>query len=257
MIAIRTLDFSAVDQLGPRARRCVYWQTDGQDAHLTPGDPEFEKEAWISHVTLEWGPCGQIASHGDRSAGAVFYAPPGMVPRASRFPTGPVGADAILLAGMMVEPESPTGVLTALLDSVVVDLRSRGIKAVEAFGVTTDHPDPDASRDACGAVSCIPGASFLLEHGFTVVADHETYPRLRLEIDSEHQWKADVEKALDQLFAERGIISREMGVLSGASASALPREKYSSDVEHALTHRVSVASDGVSGGAGRVCGAGP
>lgn len=108
----------------------------------------------------------------------------------------------------------------------MVDLRSRGIKAIEAFGVTTDHPEPEASRDGCGAESCIPDASFLLEHGFTVVADHDTYPRLRLDIDSEHQWKADVEKALDQLFAERGILTRELGVLSGASASisaAIPR----------------------------------
>lgn len=219
MISIRTLDFAAVDLLGPQARRCVYWQTDGQDGQPTPGDPEFEKEAWISHVTLEWGACGQIASHGERAAGAVFYAPPGMVPRASRFPTGPVGADAILLAGTTVEAGSPAGVLTALLDSVVVDLRTRGIKAIEAFGVTTDHPDSEASRDACGAESCIPAASFLLEHGFTVVAEHETYPRLRLDLDSEHQWKADVERALDQLFAERGILTRELGVLSGASAS--------------------------------------
>lgn len=219
MISIRTLDFSAVDKLGWRARRCVYWQTDGQNTRTAPGDPEFEKEAWISHVTLEWGACGQIASHGERPTGAIFYAPPGMVPRASCFPTSPVGADAILLAGMTVEPDSPSGVLTALLDSVVVDLRSRGIKAIEAFGLTTDHQDPEASRDGCGAVSCVPGASFLLEHGFSVVAEHETYPRLRLEIDSEHQWKADVEKALDQLFAERGIIDRELGVLSATTAS--------------------------------------
>lgn len=219
MISIRTLDFSAMDLLGPRARRCVYWQTDGQDSLALPGDPEFEKEAWISRVTLEWGACGQIASDGERPGGAVFYAPPGMVPRASCFPTGPVGADAILLAGISVEIDSPSGILTSLLDSVVVDLRNRGIKAIEAFGVTTDHPEPEASRDMCGAASCVPPASFLLEHGFSVVAEHETYPRLRLEIDSEHQWKADVERALDQLFAERGILTRELGVLSGASAS--------------------------------------
>lgn len=219
MISIRSLDFSAVDLLGPRSRRCVYWQTDARAADTSPGDPEFEKEAWISHVTLEWGACGQIASHGDRAAGTVFYAPPGMVPRATCFPTGPVGADAILLAGSIIESDSPTGILTSLLDAVVVDLRSRGIKAIEAFGVTSDHPEPEASRDACGATSCIPSASFLLEHGFTVVAEHETYPRLRLDIDSEHQWKADVERALDQLFAERGIVGRPLGVLSGASAA--------------------------------------
>lgn len=218
MISLRTLTLSAVDQLGPRSRRCVYWQTDGIAATATPGDPEFEKEAWISLVSLEWGACGQLASEGGRAAGALFYAPPGMVPRAACFPTGPVGADAILLAGMTVEVGAPTGVLTSLLDSVVVDLRSRGIKAIEAFGVTNEDPAPEASRDACGADACVPTASFLLEHGFTVVADHETYPRLRLDIDSEHQWKADVEHALDQLFAERGIASRELGVLSGTPA---------------------------------------
>lgn len=233
MISIRTLDFSVVSQLGLRARRCVYWQTDGQNGQPTSGDPEFEKEAWINRVTLEWGACGQLATHGERAAGAVFYAPPGMVPRATCFPTGPVGADAILLAGMSVEADSPTGVLTALLDSVVVDLRSRGIKAIEAFGVTAEQPEPEASRDGCGADSCIPGASFLLEHGFTVVAEHETYPRLRLDIDSEHQWKADVEKALDQLFAERGKLTRGLGVLSGASASAaLPSPGFSSGPRH-------------------------
>ena len=218
MISLRTLSLSAVDQLWPRSRRCVYWQTDGLDATATPGDPQFEKEAWISHVSLEWGACGQIASEEDHAAGAVFYAPPGMVPRAACFPTGPVGADAILLAGMTVESGAPPGALTALLDSVVVDLRSRGIKAIEAFGVTNENPDPEASRDGCGADACVPPASFLVEHGFTVVADHETYPRLRLDIDSEHQWKADVEHALDKLFAERGIVTRELGVLSGASA---------------------------------------
>lgn len=217
MITIRSLDFSALDQLGDRARRCVYWQTDGRDSQEAPGDPEFEKEAWISHVTLEWGVCGQIASHGERPAGAVFYAPPGMVPRATCFPTGPVGADAILVAGMSVENDAPPGMLTALLDAVVVDLRGRGIKAIEAFGLTSEDTGAEASRDGCGASSCVASTSFLLEHGFTVVADHETYPRLRLDLDSEHLWKADVERALDQLFAERGIFTRELGVLSGAT----------------------------------------
>ena len=65
--------------------------------------------------------------------------------------------------------------------------------------------------------------SFLVEHGFTVVAPHETHPRLRLDIESEHLWKADVERALDQLFAEHGFATRRLGVLSGASASAVAR----------------------------------
>lgn len=217
MISIRSLDLSAVDQLGPRARRCVYWQTDGG---VSPGDPEFEKEAWISHVSLEWGVCGQIATYGNRSAGAAFYAPPGMVPRASCFPTSPVGADAVLLSGMSVEHGAPSGAPTSILDAVIVNVRSRGIKAIEAFGVTPEASGSETSRDSCGAGSCVPPMAFLVEHGFTVVAPHETHPRLRLDIESEHLWKADVERALDQLFAEHGFSTRRLGVLSGASARA-------------------------------------
>lgn len=220
MISIQPLDLTAADQLGPRARKCVYWQTDGQAGHNAPADPEFEKEAWISHVSLEWGVCGQVARYGDRSTAAAFYAPPGMVPRAACFPTSPVGADATLLAGMSVEHGAPAGALTSVLDAVVVDLRSRGIKAIEAFGVTSEDPGSIMSRDDCGADSCVASRSFLIEHGFTVVAEHETHPRLRLDIDSEHLWKADVERALDQLFAERGFATRRLGVLSGASARA-------------------------------------
>lgn len=218
MISIQSLDLSAVDQLGPRARRCAYWQTDDCDGYSAPGDPEFEKEAWISHVSLEWGVCGQVARNGDDAAAAAFYAPPGMAPRSGCFPTSPVGADAILLAGISVETGAPAGVLTPLLDAVVVDLRSRGIKAIEAFGLTSTDTGGVTSRDGCGADSCLPGRDFLVEHGFTVVADHETHPRLRLDIDSEHMWKADVEHALDQLFAERGFPTRRLPELTGVTA---------------------------------------
>lgn len=218
MISISPLALATVDQLGLQSRRCVYWQTDGQEGQDAPGDPEFEKEAWISQVSLEWGVCGQVASYADRAAGAAFYAPPGMVPRSACFPTSPVGADAILLAGMNVEDGAPSGTRTSLLDAVVVDVRSRGIKAIEAFGVTSGDTGSVMSRDSCGASSCVASTSFLVEHGFTVVADHETHPRLRLDIESEHLWKADVERALDQLFADHGFSTRKLGVLSGASA---------------------------------------
>ena len=89
------------------------------DDHLS--DPEFEKEAWLSMVMLEWGSCGQIASApagGRRAAdddgdepclGYAFYAPPGAVPRARLFPTGPVSADAVLLTSLGVESAGRAG----------------------------------------------------------------------------------------------------------------------------------------------------
>lgn len=258
MSTIRALDLAHVDKLGPRGRSCIYWQTDsavagrmaagdgapggGDTGGGPPGaddaagaadepsasDPEFEKEAWISRVSLEWGVCGQLAQDGDRAIGSAFYAPPGMIPRADSFPTSPAGSDAILLAGLIEEEDAPAGVRTALLAEVVNDLRARGIKAIESFGLTSGDPtsgDPASlpSRDGCGAEFCITDTGFLIEHGFTVVAEHESIPRLRLDIESEHQWKADVEYALDQLFAEHGFPTRRMGVLSGATVRAQSR----------------------------------
>ena len=57
------LRLEAFEQLPKHARRCVYWEVDPStlraDDHLS--DPEFEKEAWLSMVMLEWGSCGQMA----------------------------------------------------------------------------------------------------------------------------------------------------------------------------------------------------
>src|SRR5215207_2531220 len=113
------LRLEAFEQLPKHARRCVFWEVDpstlDRDDHLS--DPEFEKEAWLSMVMLEWGSCGQIASAAstghpsgddvdDSDApclGYAFYAPPGVVPRARLFPSGPVSADAVLLTSLGVE----------------------------------------------------------------------------------------------------------------------------------------------------------
>ena len=117
---ITPLRLEAFEQLPKHARQCVFWEVDpdavGRDDHLA--DPEFEKEAWLSMVMLEWGSCGQVAiaapavpgEQGDEISaehaclGYVLYAPPHAVPRALRFPTGPVSADAVLLTSMGVEP---------------------------------------------------------------------------------------------------------------------------------------------------------
>ncbi|MCE7949068.1 MAG: acetyltransferase, partial [Chloroflexi bacterium CFX4] len=57
------LRLDGFEQLPKHARRCVFWEVDpatvGDSQHLS--DPEFEKEAWLSMVMLEWGSCGQVA----------------------------------------------------------------------------------------------------------------------------------------------------------------------------------------------------
>jgi hypothetical protein len=245
---ITPLRLEAFEQLPKHARRCVFWEVDpstlGRDDHLT--DPEFEKEAWFSMVMLEWGSCGQIAT-GARTRGRAdavdddpsdapclgyaFYAPPGAVPRARLFPSGPVSADAVLLTSLGVEsgtaharseidtararseiePDA-NGLSQSLIVAVVADLVRRGVRALEAFGRTEATAELADSRlvpedlrpvvevlGDCSVEQCMLGADFLEQVGFVEVSKHRYFPRLRLELESGLGWKAGVEAALERL----------------------------------------------------------
>jgi hypothetical protein len=223
---ITPLRLEAFEQLPKHARRCVFWEVDpatlGDQDHLA--DPEFEKEAWLSMVMLEWGSCGQVATvvpDDDRGRteppclGYVLYAPPGAVPRAQRFPTAPVSADAVLLTSMGIEPGQGTDDLPhGLIARVIDELVRRGVRALEAFGRTPaaselqdpGKADPDVrpvleALGDCSVDHCIIAAEFLKDVGFVVVAPHTYFPRLRLELDKGLGWKAEVEAALERLLA--------------------------------------------------------
>lgn len=236
-VRIRPLRLEGFEQLPKHARRCVFWEVDpetlnGAD-HLS--DPEFEKEAWLSMVMLEWGSCGQVAvaaPSGDSASlaalagdgddggdaaedaclGYVLYAPPRALPRAQRFPTGPVSADAVLLTSMGVESDQTDGLASLLIGQVVGELVRRGVRALEAFGrtpevadlLTADTVPPElqpaiAALGDCSSELCMIDAEFLEDVGFTVVAPHRYFPRLRLELDKGLGWKAEVEAALERL----------------------------------------------------------
>lgn len=228
---ITPLRLEAFEQLPKHARRCVYWEVDpptlGTGDQLA--DPEFEKEAWLSMVMLEWGSCGQLLVEcpdssesppdpplepGDEPClGYAFYAPPRTVPRAARFPTGPVSADAVLLTSLGVEPGRDNDVLPrTLITAVVGDLVRRGVRALEAFGrspAAAELSDPTrvpsdvapvlAVLGDCSVDQCVVATDLLLDVGFVVVSHHTYFPRLRLELEQGLGWKADVEAALERL----------------------------------------------------------
>ena len=86
------------------------------------------------------------------------------------------------------------------------------MRALEAFGRTAEatelldadivDPELQPAVEALGDCSfeqCMIPADFLLDVGFTVVAPHRYFPRLRLELDKGLGWKAEVEAALKQL----------------------------------------------------------
>ncbi|MBP2475536.1 GNAT superfamily N-acetyltransferase [Crossiella equi] len=194
-----------LDHLSRHSRGCVFWELAPHMKEQSEefGQTEFDKEAWISAVLLEWGSCGRIIYSDGVPAGHVLYAPPSVVPRANTFPTAPASADAVLLTALQVLPEFTGGGLgRVLVQSVAKDLTRRGVKAIEAFGdATPDEP------------CCVLPADFLLSVGFKTVRQHPKWPRMRLELRTALTWKEDVEAALERLLGSVSI-----------SATAGPKE---------------------------------
>jgi hypothetical protein len=141
-----------------------------------------------------------------------------------------VSADAVLLTSMGVEPGPlADGLPRDLIARVVDELVRRGVRALEAFGRTpavgelldsqTAHPEIAPVLGGlcdCSVEHCIIDAGFLQDVGFTVIAPHEYFPRLRLQLDKGLGWKAEVEAALERLL-ESARLQQPAGV--GASAA--------------------------------------
>lgn len=214
-VAVVPLELEMFQTLPSHSRRCVFWEVDGDDNDGRGHESEFDKEAWISGLLLEWGTCGQVAveSRTGRVVGSALYAPPGRVPRAGRFPTAPVGSDAILLTSVSAEPGFEEASM-ALIDAVVSDVVRRGVRAVEAFGFSGSREPLERDlvglmlgngidTDAC--LDCLMPTQLLMDSGFETVAQDLYLPRLRLELDGGLGWKSAVERALEKLVVDAAV----------------------------------------------------
>ncbi|MCZ4549561.1 GNAT family N-acetyltransferase [Gordonia rubripertincta] len=231
-VTIAPLTMDGFENLPPHSRRCVFWE---MDPNLIPDNPggvafesEFDKEAWVSMILLEWGTCGQVAVSRTtgKVVGAAFYGPPRSVPRSLLFPTSPVSPDAVILNSLWVDPGYDDAA-AALTQAVIIDLTRRGVRAIEAFGIVRSahtSPNQDPENDAICA-RCMIDAHFLKGEGFDVVSAHHRYPRLRLALDNDLGWKAGVESALEKLvvMAAIDVAGRERTAVPVGSARHLLR----------------------------------
>jgi hypothetical protein len=192
------LTLDTLEDLPRSCRRCVYWELDPVAAEraCTSGDPELEKEAWVSQTLLEWGSCGKLVYIDGMPAGFVMFAPPAYVPRSMAFPTSPVSPDSVLLTtARVVAAFAGGGLGRMLVQGVARDLTKRGVKAIEAFGDAKFGDDVMDDQPA----GCLAPADYFLSVGFKTVRPHPRYPRLRLELRTALSWKSDVEYALEKL----------------------------------------------------------
>jgi len=196
------LTLDTLEDVPRNCRQCVFWELDPVTAEraCATGDPELEKEAWVSQTLLEWGSCGKLIYVDGMPAGYVMFAPPAYVPRSLAFPTSPVSPDAVLLTtAHVVSPFAGGGLGRMLIQGVARDLTKRGVKAIESFGdAKFGEPDERLGTER-SKVGCLAPADFFLSVGFKTVRPHPRYPRLRLELRTALSWKSDVEYALEKL----------------------------------------------------------
>lgn len=116
-------EISARDVPGIRGLEATisYWTEDARPA-----------EEWFAEVSASWGPAGLVMRRGEEVLGFAVYGPPEYLPRAGRYPVGPLGEDTALLAHL----KGDTRTRRHLLVRVMRDLRLRGFSGVEA--ITSD-----------------------------------------------------------------------------------------------------------------------
>lgn len=209
MDRIMPLDLNAFDDLPTHSHNCVFWET---ERSVSDGDKNcydaFEKEAWISSVLLQWGVCGQILIRDGRAVGTCLYGPPNDIPRDKLIPAGPASADAILLSHVYIEDESRSMMsYVSLINAVIQDLKSRGVRAIEAYGRQGDVGAyaEDADPHHWAHHKCIPTQDVLSACGFKEIIRDPRVSRWRIDIDRHNLWAVSVKAALDRRYEDKKI----------------------------------------------------
>jgi GNAT superfamily N-acetyltransferase len=174
-----TLTPAQVAQLPGPCDACQFWQG--------ASDSLAGKEEWARTVLTEWGPFGLAVEVDGALVAHVLYAPARYLPRVARCPAGPVSDDAVLLAGLRVDPElRGTGLGKLLVAKAAADLLRREVRALEGFGTVVRVPGLRASQ-------CSIPADFLMERGFVTVRSRAGMSLHRLDLAATEVRHLDLE----------------------------------------------------------------
>ncbi len=91
---------------------------------------------WFREVEGRWGTAGFVVRRGADTLGFVVYGQREHLPRAGRYPLGPLDEEAVLLVYVGGDPRTRRRLLVRMLR----DLRHRGVGRVEA--ITSDRAVP-------------------------------------------------------------------------------------------------------------------
>lgn len=117
--AITRISPEEADEIPGFAETVAYWTGEDRPA-----------EEWFREVEERWGAPGLVMRRGEEVLGYAVYAPAEHLPRALRFPVGPVSREASLIAYV----SGDTRVRRHLLVRTLREMRLRGAGTVESIG---------------------------------------------------------------------------------------------------------------------------
>ena len=91
---------------------------------------------WFREIGERWGTAGFVVRRGEDTLGFVVYGPGEHLPRAGRYPLGPLDEEAVLLAYVGGDPRTRRRLLVRMLR----DLRQRGASRAEAIASDSGLP---------------------------------------------------------------------------------------------------------------------
>ena len=154
---------------------CIYWEY--PEECIQPFKEKKEdmiemKLKWLRNTRENFGNCGKIIYVDEKAIGFTQYATLEFLPRSSHFQTVPPGNDAVLISCLFIAKREyrRLGLGSQLLQSIIDELRERGVNAIETFA------RKESSENPSGPVE------FYLKNGFRIFRDNPEVPIMRLDL---------------------------------------------------------------------------
>jgi len=141
-ITIKDITEENLDDIPRPCRSCLYWELPEDFKKLRqqnkPQLAEEKKKEWFIKTLGEFGNCGKIVYQDKMPIGYAQYAPVSHLPQARSYKSGRperIEDRTVFVSCLYISEESQRGkgIGMKLLNTVVMDLRNRGFKAVETF----------------------------------------------------------------------------------------------------------------------------
>jgi GNAT superfamily N-acetyltransferase len=174
LFKIESVNENNFEDIPSPCKYCIYWQTtEPFDEKMLKPKIEQKKREWLDKVVKEFGSSMKIAYLDDAPIGFMLYAPAKFFPRVKEYAAGPPSKDAVFIACLYIANKEARGkeLGTRMLQNLIVELKKRGIKAVETFARKSSENNPSGPL------------RFYLKHNFKIKNDRNDFPLVRLEFE--------------------------------------------------------------------------